>query len=183
MKNLTQVGEFHYTFNQPIAINPSIPDVERCGLRIDLIEEELEEVCEALTNNDRLNLAKEIADIKYVILGTVLEFGLSNIFDVVDYEADYRLGDTDYIAKQIQRLSNNIKADDPLEANISLEKMYEYVLDLEELHGLAMYGDKVFDAVHSSNMSKACKSYDDAMETFNHYEKKERYSLRANRRE
>ncbi len=48
-------------------------------LRIDLMREELNEIEEAIKNKDLPNLCKEIQDLKYVVNGTILAFGLGGM--------------------------------------------------------------------------------------------------------
>ncbi|PCH96001.1 MAG: hypothetical protein COB85_04055 [Bacteroidetes bacterium] len=79
--SLNQVAEFHRTFQHPIVSTPGIPSAERCELRISLIAEELEELKEAIANNDMVEIADALCDIQYVLSGAVLEFGLGNKFE------------------------------------------------------------------------------------------------------
>jgi len=109
LKVLTQVADFHNTFKVPIEANPVIPSAQRCALRIRLFEEELQELKDAITNNDIVEVADALCDLQYVLTGTALEFGLG-------------------------------------------EKFCE-----------------LFDEVHRSNMSKACKTAEEAAETIAHY--------------
>jgi predicted HAD superfamily Cof-like phosphohydrolase len=71
------VAEFHQIFgcatNVPLI---SAPD-ELIDLRIDLIEEELREVLEAMQAYDLLAVARELADLAYVTTGTAVAFGLT----------------------------------------------------------------------------------------------------------
>ena len=107
--SLNQVAEFHNTFGAPILETPQIPSKQRCELRVSLLQEELDELREAIENNDIVEVADALADLQYVLSGAILEFGLGNKFD------------------------------------------------------------KIFDEVHRSNMSKACKTEDEANDTVNHY--------------
>lgn len=77
---LNQVAEFHKTFKAPILNPPQIPSKERCDLRVSLLDEELKELQEAITNNDLVEIADALCDLQYVLIGAVLEFGLSNKF-------------------------------------------------------------------------------------------------------
>ncbi len=77
---LNQVAEFHRTFHHPIEGEPVIPAEDRCRLRVALIAEELEELQEAIENNDLVEVADALCDIQYVLSGAVLEFGLGNKF-------------------------------------------------------------------------------------------------------
>ena len=77
---LNDVAEFHRTFNLPIIDTPGIPPKDRCRLRIALIEEELNELKEAIENNDIIEAADAFCDIQYVLSGAILEFGLGGKF-------------------------------------------------------------------------------------------------------
>ncbi len=78
--SLNQVAEFHKTFNAPILDVPQIPSKERSSLRIKLLQEELDELKEAIDNNDLVEVADALCDLQYVLSGAVLEFGLGNKF-------------------------------------------------------------------------------------------------------
>jgi len=80
-KTLQNVKEFHATFGHPVVENPSIPSKERCELRVRLIQEELDELKEAIEQGDLVECADAFADLQYVLNGAVLEFGLGNKFD------------------------------------------------------------------------------------------------------
>jgi predicted HAD superfamily Cof-like phosphohydrolase len=72
---LNSVADFHKTFNLPIEEDPCIPSKERCELRINLIEEELRELREAIEDNDLVEVLDAFCDIQYVLSGAILEFG------------------------------------------------------------------------------------------------------------
>lgn len=74
-KSLTSVAEFHKTFKHPILPTPTIPDEQRCKLRVSLIAEELKELEEAIAAKDLVEVADALCDIQYVLSGAVLEFG------------------------------------------------------------------------------------------------------------
>jgi predicted HAD superfamily Cof-like phosphohydrolase len=77
---LNQVAEFHRTFQHPIEKDPIIPSKRRCDLRIALIQEELDELKEAINHNNLVEIADAMCDIQYVLSGAVLEFGLGEKF-------------------------------------------------------------------------------------------------------
>jgi predicted HAD superfamily Cof-like phosphohydrolase len=77
---LNQVAEFHKTFNAPILETPQIPSEQRCQLRVDLLQEELDELSQALKDKDLVEVADALCDIQYVLSGAVLEFGLGDKF-------------------------------------------------------------------------------------------------------
>ncbi len=84
---LNDVAEFHRTFNLPIEGKPVIPAKERCALRVNLLQEELNEFKEAIADKDLTEVADALADLQYVLSGAILEFGLAesfkNVFDEV----------------------------------------------------------------------------------------------------
>jgi predicted HAD superfamily Cof-like phosphohydrolase len=80
LDSLNQVAEFHTTFGAPILANPTIPSAERCALRVSLLQEELDELKEAIAANDLVEIADALCDLQYVLSGAVLEFGLGDRF-------------------------------------------------------------------------------------------------------
>jgi len=108
-KIFSQVADFHNTFKVPIEAKPVIPSPQRCDLRVQLFEEELQELKDAIADKDLVAVADALCDLQYVLTGTALEFGLGEQF-----------------------------------------------CDL-------------FNEVHRSNMSKACKTAEEAAQTIEHY--------------
>jgi predicted HAD superfamily Cof-like phosphohydrolase len=80
LDSLNQVAQFHQTFGAPILAEPTIPSKERCGLRVSLLAEELDELKEAIAANDLVEIADALCDLQYVLSGAVLEFGLGEKF-------------------------------------------------------------------------------------------------------
>jgi predicted HAD superfamily Cof-like phosphohydrolase len=113
VKALNSVAEFHSTFKHPIEKSPTIPGQQRCDLRVSLIQEELNELKEAIAGNNIVEIADALCDLQYVLSGAILEFGLGEKFNAL------------------------------------------------------------FNEVHRSNMSKACKSQEEAEKTIEHYNKTE----------
>lgn len=109
---LNQVADFHRLFKHPVIDAPAIPSADRCALRVSLIREELNELEEAIAENDLVEIADALCDIQYVLSGAVLEFGLAEKFPAL------------------------------------------------------------FNEVQRSNMSKACKTLEEAEATVAHYEAK-----------
>ena len=109
VKALNGVAAFHKTFDLPVEPSPIIPSEKRCELRINLLQEELNELKAAIVDKDIVEIADALSDLQYVLSGAVLEFGLG-----------------------------------------------------ERFHDL-------FEEVQRSNMSKVCKSYDEAVETLDYY--------------
>lgn len=166
-KQLEQVREFQKTFNFPAAPVCMIPDVERCGLRVSLIEEEFDEVCEAIAMKNRENLAKELADLLYVVLGTMIDFGMPVTRE--GYKPMAGMARIVYGEMNIERLQEGIKDNSIREVFVSLRDLAEMVYDFVERYGLIDQFDEIFDEVHRSNMSKSC-NFKDALDTLRFYE-------------
>lgn len=81
--SLRLVSEFHKTFNVPILKSPEIPSVDRCDLRVSLLQEELNELSEALKNKDITEISDALCDLQYVLSGAVLEFGMGEKFNAI----------------------------------------------------------------------------------------------------
>ena len=77
---LRDVAAFHRLFKAPVIGSPAIPDAKRCALRVELLQEELNELKEAISQNDLVEVADALADIQYVLAGAVHEFGLGTRF-------------------------------------------------------------------------------------------------------
>lgn len=78
--SLNQVAEFHKTFMAPILDEPQIPSEDRCDLRVNLLQEELNELKQAIADNNIVEIADALCDLQYVLSGAVLEFGLGDKF-------------------------------------------------------------------------------------------------------
>ena len=85
MSNFNKVGIFMKTFVQEVKSKPSFSTDKINKLRIDLIKEELDELKEAMDNNDLLEVADALTDILYVTYGAGHAFGinLDKCFDEV----------------------------------------------------------------------------------------------------
>ncbi len=70
------VKEFHEQFDIHVALTPSAPDVATQILRSRLIQEEFEEFQEAMQSKDLPNMAKELADLLYVVYGSAVSLGI-----------------------------------------------------------------------------------------------------------
>lgn len=70
------VAEFHKTFEIATETRPMIPDEPTCSLRVRLIQEEFDELQEALRQRDPVAVAKELADLLYVVYGTAVSCGI-----------------------------------------------------------------------------------------------------------
>ena len=95
MSNFNKVGTFMKTFGEEVKTKPSFSSDKINKLRIDLIKEELEELQEAMKNNDLLEVADALTDILYVTYGAGHAFGidLDKCFDEVQNSNMSKLGE------------------------------------------------------------------------------------------
>jgi predicted HAD superfamily Cof-like phosphohydrolase len=83
MDYIKMVEEFHKTFGAPVLETPQIPSKERCDLRINLMQEELNEIKEAIEKGDVVEIADGLCDLAFVCFGSILEFGMGTKFDAL----------------------------------------------------------------------------------------------------
>ena len=85
MTNFQKVGLFMKTFGQEVKTKPGLSSEKINNLRINLINEELEEFKEAIKNNDLKEAVDALTDILYVTYGAGHAFGvdLDKCFDEV----------------------------------------------------------------------------------------------------
>ena len=95
MSNFNKVGTFMKTFGQEVKNKPSFSTDKINRLRINLIKEELDELQEAMKNNDLLEVADALTDILYVTYGAGHAFGidLDKCFDEVQNSNMSKLGE------------------------------------------------------------------------------------------
>ena len=70
------VEAFHRMFEIVVQEVPALVDDQTRALRIRLIHEELEELKEAMAKSDLVGIAKEMADLLYVVYGTAVSYGI-----------------------------------------------------------------------------------------------------------
>ena len=94
MSNFNKVKTFMETFGQEVKTKPSFSTDKINNLRYDLIKEELEELKEAMENNDLLEVADALTDILYVTYGAGHAFGidLDKCFEEVQSSNMSKLG-------------------------------------------------------------------------------------------
>ena len=77
MTNFEKVGLFMKTFGQEVKTHPSLNSTKINDLRISLIEEELEELKQAIKDKNLSEVADALTDILYVTYGAGHAFGLN----------------------------------------------------------------------------------------------------------
>ena len=95
MSNFNKVKTFMNTYGQDVKEIAEFPENKIVQLRIDLIEEELNELKEAIKNNDIVEVADALTDILYVTYGAGHSFGvnLDECFDEVQRSNMSKLGE------------------------------------------------------------------------------------------
>jgi len=74
--NFELVGDFMEAVGQDVHMSPQWPNRDTVDLRIDLIQEELEELEAGVSNKDMVEVADALTDLLYVIYGTGHAFGI-----------------------------------------------------------------------------------------------------------
>ena len=95
MTNFEKVGLFMKTFGQEVKNKPSLSSEKINNLRISLINEELEELKQAVKNNDLKEAVDALTDILYVTYGAGHAYGinLDKCFEEVQKSNMSKLGD------------------------------------------------------------------------------------------
>ena len=73
--------EFNQAFDIPKLDSPDIGSEELIELRIKLLREEVEEYAEAARTGDLVEVLDALADIGYILAGTIINHGMQHIYD------------------------------------------------------------------------------------------------------
>lgn len=76
MTNFEMVAEFMRAGEQQVKTTPELADIGTAALRVDLIKEELDELMEAIADNDIVEIADALTDILYVTYGAGHAYGI-----------------------------------------------------------------------------------------------------------
>ena len=76
ISNFEKVGDFMEAFGQEVLCVPTMPDFNLAALRLDLIEEEVQELRDGLGRSSLLEVADALTDILYVVYGAGHAFGI-----------------------------------------------------------------------------------------------------------
>jgi len=74
--NFELVGDFMEAFGQEVHCEPTLRDRETRSLRVELIQEELEELQNGLDSRDIVEVADALTDLLYVVYGAGHAFGI-----------------------------------------------------------------------------------------------------------
>ena len=106
--NFENVKLFMNTFGQEVQEYPYLPSEEVVDLRLDLINEEVGELCEAVEFNDMTEIADALTDILYVTygMGAALGIDLDKCFEEVHSNILNHLINTEVIRnRRIEEIS------------------------------------------------------------------------------
>lgn len=78
---ITSLLEFNQAFEIPKLNSPAIGEDELIELRIKLLEEEVAEYAEAARSGDLVEVLDALADIGYILAGTIINHGMQEIYD------------------------------------------------------------------------------------------------------
>jgi len=73
--------EFNEAFEIPKLDSPDLGPDEMIELRIKLLREEVEEYAEAARSGDLVEVLDALADIGYILAGTIINHGMQKIYD------------------------------------------------------------------------------------------------------
>jgi len=76
---LEMVQEFHETYGLPVEAEQTLSSEKTQMLRINLLAEELDELKEALADNDPVETLDALIDLQYVLDGAFLSFGMQDV--------------------------------------------------------------------------------------------------------
>ena len=102
MSYFEDVCSFHNVCSLPVETTPKIPADERVALRQRLIQEEYDELIEALDEQDLAHIAKEAADVIVVVLGTMAEYGIpfDEVWDAVHKSNMAKVGEDGKVTRR-----------------------------------------------------------------------------------
>ena len=114
MTNFEKVGVFMKTFNQDVKNSSSLSTDKINTLRISLINEELEELKQAISEKNLTEVADALTDILYVTYGAGHAFGinLDKAFDIVHKSNMSKLCETEEDAIETVRIYKEKYAND-----------------------------------------------------------------------
>lgn len=149
---------------QPVANEITVLNPDRLKFRMRLINEEINELLDAIFSNDRLEVLDAIIDIKYVLLGKLIEEGIIDNEDSERKEMKRLFSHSDQYSK-LRDLDITLSM---IGSNVCYSSTYVDVIGY--LFGFTQ--DQMNDAfkrVHDNNMSKFCKSFSEALLTVDDY--------------
>lgn len=169
------VKEFMTIFGQEVLTTPTLPTSKIGLLRYDLIEEEADELAEAMVQDDIVEIADALADILYVVYGAYAAMGLTpntiltdtgpwidlrplrlpNITEAIEMNCA--------LQDELKSMMNSYKSGNLDGIGRALDGILSCVYQFSEECGIDIY--ECFGEVHGSNLSKTCLTQEEAEES------------------
>lgn len=186
--NYEQVKEFHTMFNHPVASSPyrdvSESNPKLVEFRISQVEEEFNELVDAIKKEDFIECIDAICDLMYFVYGSFLVFGVD--FDEYEYKSKVRnfgcctnntdvfVADKSGLQTQMAILSQALALIQLSHEEKDFDTMLKFFAKLEAVCKsigtlLGVDVNKCFAEVHRSNMTKLCLTEDIAIQTVQTY--------------
>jgi predicted HAD superfamily Cof-like phosphohydrolase len=83
---INQVKDFHEKFSIPASDYPDYISPERQKLRIDILQEEVNELAKAMNEDNMVEIADGIVDCIYILFGTAVEYGFHQKLEAMFHE-------------------------------------------------------------------------------------------------
>lgn len=185
--NFEKVGEFHLVFGHPMKTEPQTnvfeEDPKLVEFRLSQVEEELNELKDAISNDDFVECLDAICDLMYFVYGTFHVFGVNfdeqpkqkiRTFDSPKNYTDLFKNDLSGLTRQVSMLEQHFSCLQTSCEEKDFEMTVSYLSKLEaQCHSLGnFFGvdiDVCFSEVHRSNMTKVCLTEEVAQETVESY--------------
>lgn len=150
---IQMVRDWHIKYGAPAPTEPTPLSADRLQLRHNLIKEELEELKAEWPDGKRSALAKELADLQYVILGTYVEMGVIELIENTERIGNWNFDNfTEFI-----KIYNDVfllHGENLRNAMNYMEDMWGTASRLVKFLALEAEWPSIFAEVHRSNMSK-----------------------------
>lgn len=184
MTDYFKVCEFNKCFDFPV--HDDLSDKKCLKLRLDLIHEELNELKTAYENNDWVEQMDACADILYVCYGMAYTYKCnsdeyfakyycldniceSTLFHRFTYE---NLIEKDFIDNKLFDSFRKLVEATTIDLETTFRYLHQMIFNVYAYQKLLNFdSDKIFDLVHSSNMSKLCQNIQEAEATVDKYTK------------
>lgn len=169
--NTEKVKEFMLTSGQYVGVNYGITkeNSQLIELRRDLINEELNELSDAIEEENTIEILDALCDIEYVLLGAMITFGIKPEKIVIhDFELYDNIAGLLELNETIFRNIKSLRNKEISQSDFS--NLYaDLILFRQTLSTNGIDYDylfqKAFDRVHESNMTKFCKTEREAIDT------------------
>ena len=164
--HFTSVCEFMNMCAQEVVEVPTLPSEKIQVLRYELVNEEVNELRDAVAANDIIEVADALTDILYVAYGAYAAYGLTPTYPT-DYVREWNALHTPNLHAVTTSTINaynaaidELRSSDLHNIKTALDIIIRHTYDIAYTCNINVFA--CFTEVHSSNMSKACITKKDA---------------------